>query len=92
METMEERWTWDIIPFSNHEADAWMADSEDEQDEHEEGVTFLESTKKRIPEEWILLDNQSTSNVISNPALLKNIRSVSNSLTIQPKLGKTRHL
>jgi hypothetical protein len=42
----------------------------------------------RIPKEWILLDSQSTTDAFSNPALLKNIHEVQDSLTIYTQDGK----
>jgi hypothetical protein len=42
----------------------------------------------RIPKEWILLDSQSTTDVFSNPAILKNIHEVQGSLTIHTQAGK----
>jgi hypothetical protein len=42
----------------------------------------------RIPKEWILLDSKSTTDAISNPALLKNIHEVQGSLTIYTQTGK----
>ena len=41
----------------------------------------------RIPKDWVLLDNQSTTDAFSNPDLLKDIRVVSGSLTIHTQAG-----
>ena len=41
-----------------------------------------------IPKEWILLDNQSTTDAFSNPKLLRNIHEVRGSLTIHTQAGK----
>jgi hypothetical protein len=42
----------------------------------------------RIPKDWILLDSQSTTDVFSNPRLLKDIHEVRGSLTIHTQAGK----
>jgi hypothetical protein len=42
----------------------------------------------RIPKEWILLDIQSTTNSLSNPDLLTDIREVRGILTIHTQAGK----
>jgi hypothetical protein len=42
-----------------------------------------------IPECWVLLDNQSTVDVFSNPMLLQNIRKVDRSMHIQCTAGTT---
>jgi hypothetical protein len=42
----------------------------------------------RIPKEWVLLDNQSTTDSFSNPDLLKDIHEVRGSLTIHTQAGK----
>ena len=42
----------------------------------------------RIPNAWILLDSQSTTDAFSNPALLRDIHEVRGSLTIHTQAGK----
>jgi hypothetical protein len=42
----------------------------------------------QIPEEWILLDSQSTTDAFSNPGLLKNVHEVRGNLTIHTQAGK----
>jgi hypothetical protein len=42
----------------------------------------------RIPKDWVLLDNQSTTDTFSNPDLLRNIHEVRGSLTIHTQAGK----
>jgi hypothetical protein len=43
----------------------------------------------RFPEEWIILDSQSTTDAFSNPALLKNIHEFQGILTIHTQAGKS---
>jgi hypothetical protein len=43
-----------------------------------------------IPSTWVLLDNQSTLDVFSNPSLLENIRSELGSMTIHCNAGTTK--
>jgi hypothetical protein len=42
----------------------------------------------RINKDWLLLDNQSTTDSISNPDLLTNIHQVNGSLTIHTQAGR----
>ena len=41
-----------------------------------------------IPKNWVLIDSQSTTDVYSNPDLLRNIHEVKGSLTIYTQTGK----
>jgi len=52
-------------------------------------VTLNINTSKVTPGTWILLDNQSTHGVFSNPNLLRDIRRVSGSLRIHTQAGTT---
>jgi hypothetical protein len=45
--------------------------------------------KRKIPNTWILLDNQSTIDVFCNPALLENIHKVEESISIHCTAGVT---
>jgi hypothetical protein len=42
----------------------------------------------RIPEDWVLLDSQSTTDAFSNPDLLRDIHEVRGSITIHTQAGK----
>jgi hypothetical protein len=54
------------------------------------GETVLTQRKSsEIPKCWVLLDNQSTVDVFSNAALLRNIRKVDRSMYIQCTAGTT---
>jgi len=44
----------------------------------------------RIPKYWVLLDSQSTTDVFSNPAMLKDIHQVPGSLTLSSMTGKDK--
>ena len=48
------------------------------------------SSSKHIPDTWVLLDNQSTIDVFSNPSLLMNIKSVNRSMSIYCNAGVTK--
>ena len=50
--------------------------------------TVLSEAKGRINKNWLLLDNQSTVNVISNGDLLKNIRQIDQYMHIYCNTGK----
>ena len=50
--------------------------------------TVLSQAKGRINKHWLLLDNQSTVNLISNGDLLKNIRQIDQYMHIYCNAGK----
>ena len=52
-------------------------------------LSFQAKNGGRIPRNWIILDNGSTADSISNPDLLKDIHDVSGSLTIHTQAGKS---
>ena len=49
----------------------------------------LSQAKGKIDKDWLLLDNQSTVNVICNPALLTNIRQIKQCMYIYCNAGMT---
>jgi hypothetical protein len=53
-------------------------------------VLFHQQQHGKIPDSWILLDNQSTVNVFSNRSLLKNIRTANRVMNILCNAGVTR--
>jgi len=52
-------------------------------------VTLNIDTSKVIPKSWILLDNQSTHDVFSNPNLLTDVKCERRSLKIHTQAGRT---
>jgi hypothetical protein len=66
-------------------ADLFLCEEEDHR-----SASFLKDgiNGGRIPKDWVLLDNQSTTDAFSNPGLLKNIHEVQGSLTIHTQAGK----
>jgi hypothetical protein len=65
-------------------ADLFLCEETDQR-----SLSFQAKNGGRIPRDWILLDNQSTADSISNPDLLKDIHEVSGSLTIHTQAGKS---
>ena len=49
----------------------------------------LSQAKGKIDKDWLLLDNQSTVNVVCNPALLTNIRQIKQCMYIYCNAGMT---
>lgn len=58
------------------------------EEEDHRSASFQTKNGGRIPKEWVLLDNQSTTDSFSNPDLLKDIHEVRGSLTIHTQAGK----
>ena len=64
---------------------------------HQQGVhtfdnsdtAYLYHQGDKLPQDWVLLDNQSTVDVFSNPRLLKNIRKTTRTMTIKCNAGIT---
>jgi hypothetical protein len=52
------------------------------------GVELNNIGNSNIPRDWILLDNQSTVDVLSNEKLLENIRKATSSMRIRTQAGK----
>jgi hypothetical protein len=53
------------------------------------GLTFHQQ-EQVLPQEWILLNNQSTVDIFCNKALLKNVREVKKVMNIICNAGVTR--
>jgi hypothetical protein len=50
----------------------------------------MQESESVLPPGWILLDNQSTVNVFSNPRMLRNIRPAKTTMNINCNAGVTR--
>ncbi len=50
---------------------------------------YLHHQGEKLPQEWVLLDNQSTVDVFSNHKLLRNIKTTTRTMTINCNAGVT---
>ncbi len=50
---------------------------------------YLHHQVEKLPQEWVLLDNQSTVDVFSNHILLRNIKTTTRTMTIKCNAGVT---
>ena len=62
---------------------------DEEKSTNEDGFSFSQGEKSPIPEGWLLLDNQSTDDIIKSKTLLRNIRTVTETKRIRCNAGVT---
>ncbi len=71
---------------ANVEAEAGMEEEDLDQVEN----IFVQKNKGGVVNKnWVLLDSQSTTNQVTNPGLLTNIRKAKNPVTIHCNAGST---
>ena len=67
-----------------------MAGVEESEDDKKISFQFHQQPgRRRIPDDWILLDNQSTVNIFCNKDLLKDVRTTGRSMRIRCNAGWT---
>jgi hypothetical protein len=83
----ERHETYNMPPRMEMTSNSFVIDGDDFADEESFQVNGG-LNGGRINRDWLLLDNQSTTDSISNPDLLTNIHQVNGSLTIHTQAGK----